>query len=312
MAAKSGVEVETRRLRFSDVLSSRTVFSPMLEEHTLSFLLVGALRALLGKRSCALLFRPGEVVRSGALKHVLKRLLLRAVRGLPRITIITIMPFELDPAFSAIADDWIHDPQLWDLATGSDDVATVLADDIRAASGGRPVMVALGAQSRDKGFDFLSDVWDTHPSAREKWLFVAAGRISAASRDKARRFAEQGGLVIDRFVSDAELRDLYNQASIVWGCYAPEYDQASGIFGRAVQLGKPVVVRDGAYVQRLAQILDHPTLAAPWDDTEAVARLLATAPPAVEAPLTKVQAMRRRSATVLSRALGVPMAESAL
>lgn len=312
MAARGGVESETRLLRFSDVLSSQAVFSPMLEEHTAKFLVVAALRALLGRRSCALMFRPGEAVRSSAPKHVAKKWLLKVARILSPVTVVTIMPFDLDPAFAKIADDWIHDPQLWDLAPDDQAAETALAREVRDAAMGRPVVVALGAQSRDKGFDFLTDAWDARPDLRKAQLFVAAGKVARASKEKAARFAEQAGFLVDRFVTDEELRDLYREAALVWACYSPDYDQASGIFGRAVQTGKPVVIRRGAYVQHLAEILEHPALPVPWDDVEGVAAALAAPPPPVAKPAAKVQAMRERSAAVLSRALGVPMAESVL
>lgn len=258
------------------------------------------------------MFRPGEAVRSNAPKHIAKKWLLKVARILPPVTIVTIMPFDLDPAFAHIADDWIHDPQLWDLAPDETPSETDLAREVREAAGDRAVVLALGGQSRDKGFDFLSDAWDAQPDLRRAWLFVAAGKVAKASREKADRFAGQGGFLVDRFVSDEELRDLYREATVVWACYAPEYDQASGIFGRAVQTGKPVVVRSGAYVQRLAEILDHPAMAAPWDDTAGVAVALEAPPPAVIKPAAKVLAMRERSVAVLSRALGLPMAESVL
>lgn len=312
MAANGGVAFETSPLRFARAWSPAAIFSPMLEEHTGKFLAVAILRALVGRRSCALMFRPGEAVRSKAPKHVLKKWLLKVARALPAITIVTIMPFDLDPAFAEIADDWIHDPQLWDLSPDQASVETMLARDIRAAAGGRPVVVALGGQSRDKGFDFLADTWAAKPGVRDAWLFVAAGKVAKASREKADQFAEQGGFLVDRFVSDEELRDLYRQAATIWACYSPEYDQASGIFGRAVQTGKPVVVRQGAYVERLAEILEHPTLAVPWDDPEGVAAALQATPAPADKPAAKVKAMRARSVAVLSRALGVPLAEGAL
>lgn len=312
MAANGGVTAETKPLGLSAVMTPAPMFSPMLEEHTGKFMAVAILRALIGRRSCALMFRPGEAVRSKAPKHVAKKWLLKIARALPAITIVTIMPFDLDPAFADIADDWIHDPQLWDLAPDQASAETMLAQQLRAAAAGRPVVVALGGQSRDKGFDFLADAWAAQPGMRDAWLFVAAGKVAKASRDKADRFAEQGGLLVDRFVTDEELRDLYREASVIWACYAPEYDQASGIFGRAVQTGKPVAVRQGAYVERLAEILEHPTLTVPWDDTAAAAAALQSAPPPADKPAAKVKAMRERSVAVLSRALGLPLAEGAL
>ncbi|WP_156396164.1 MULTISPECIES: hypothetical protein [unclassified Caulobacter] len=283
----------------------------MLEEHTAKFLIVAIFRALLGRRSCALMFRPGEAVRSSAPRHLVKKMLLKVAKALPTVTVATIMPFELDPAFAGIADGWIYDPQLWDLAPDEDAHGSDLARTVREQAAGRAVAVALGGQSRDKGFDFLADVWAARPGVRDRWLFVAAGKVASGSREKADRFADQQGLLVDRFVTDAELRDLYREATVVWGCYSPDYDQASGIFGRAVQTGRPIVVREGAYVERLAEILEHPMLAIPWNDTEAAAAALASPPAAVDKPATKVATMRERSIATLSHALGLPLAGSA-
>lgn len=312
MAANGGVECEARRLSFSAALNPAAIFSPMLEEHTGKFMVVAILRALIGRRSCALMFRPGEAVRSKAPKHVVKKWLLKIARALPPITIVTIMPFDLDPAFADIADDWIHDPQLWDLASDQASAETMLVQEIRVAAAGRSVVVALGGQSRDKGFDFLAETWSAQSEVRNDWLFVAAGKVAKGSRERADRFAEQGGFLVDRFVTDEELRDLYREASVVWGCYAPEYDQASGIFGRAVQTGKPVAVRQGAYVERLAKILEHPTLTVSWDDTAAAVAALKAAPPPADKPAAKVKTMRERSVAVLSKALKLPLAEGVL
>jgi hypothetical protein len=308
MAATGGVTYETRALRFSDVFASAALFSPMLEEHTAKFLIVAIFRALLGRRSCALMFRPGEAVRSSAPRHLVKKVLLKVAKALPAVTVATIMPFELDPAFAGIADGWIYDPQLWDLAPDEDAHGSDLARTVHEQAAGRAVAVALGGQSRDKGFDFLADVWAARPGVRDRWLFVAAGKVASGSREKADRFADQRGLLVDRFITDAELRDLYREATVVWACYSPDYDQASGIFGRAVQTGRPIVVREGAYVERLAEILEHPMLAIPWNDTEAAAAALASPPAAVDKPATKVATMRERSIATLSRALGLPLA----
>src|ERR1700685_4165033 len=49
-------------------------------------------------------------------------------------------------------------------------------------------------------------------------------------------------------------------ADLVWSCYAPDYNQSSGIHGRAVQLGIPVVVRRGSYIDALGKSLSHPSL----------------------------------------------------
>jgi hypothetical protein len=312
MAEGGGVACEIRSLRLTDIFNYSPIFSPMLEEHTVGFLVIAALRALWGRRSCALMFRPGEAAHATSPRHLIKKILLKAVRPLPTITIATIMPFELDPAFSGIAREWIHDPQLWDLGAETSSGATPLGLALQAQAAGRRVVVALGAQNPDKGFDFFGRVWSERSELRRSFLFVAAGKVAAASRDAADRFASEGGMLVDRFISDEELRDLYREADLVWACYAPAYDQASGIFGRSVQMGRPVVVRQGAYMERQAEVLRHPAAAVAWDNVDAVVTALRTPPAKVEAASERVSAMRSRSVDVLARALKISLSEATL
>jgi hypothetical protein len=307
LAAAGGHDVEARDLKPSDVLFSGAIFSPMLEEHTGRFFAIALLRSMWGRKSSALMFRPAEAVHSNALKHRVKRAGLAALRRLPGVEILTILPFDLDPEFAVVAKDWIHDPQLWDLAPDSDETPVALIDEVRAKAAGRRVVVALGAQNAGKGFDYFAELWSARPELRERFLFVAAGKVAAGSRASADTFTAAGGLLFDRFATDQELRSLYGEANLIWSCYGPIYDQASGIFGRAVQTGAPAIVRAGAYVERLAELLGHPVTALPWGDVPAAAEALLGASDQTVDPRARVEAMRTRSLAVLKRALGLEL-----
>lgn len=309
--SNSGLSFEVRALRLSDAFNPAPIFSPMLEEYTTRFMGVSILRALWGRRSLALMFRPGEAARAKTLKHKVKRALLRLARPLPTVVVATIMPFALDPSFADIADDWIHDPQLWDLKTPDAPASTPLRETLSAAADGRSIVAAIGAQNLDKGFDYFAELWTSDAELRAQALFVAAGKVAPASRAAADAFVAAGGLLIDRFISDEELLDLYGQAAQIWACYSPAYDQASGIFGRAVQTEKPTIVRQGAYMERLAELLGHPAIALPWGDASAAAALMRAPPPLAAAPGGLAAAMRTRSLEVLGRALGVDLSRAA-
>jgi hypothetical protein len=113
-------------------------------------------------------------------------------------------------------------------------------------------------------------------------------------------------VLLDRRIEDAELFALYGIADLVWSCYAPDYNQSSGIHGRAVQLGVPVVVRKGSYIDALSETLSHPSLALPFDDmSEAVSSLLKWNPRRVdpEYSASLVRKMREHSLSVLADAL---------
>ena len=70
----------------------------------------------------------------------------------------------------------------------------------------------------------------------------------------------------NRFVSEEELIALYASSDLVWAFYDEEYDQASGIFGRALQFGVPSIIRSGSLVDRLCKIEKIPSLALTTDN----------------------------------------------
>jgi len=61
-------------------------------------------------------------------------------------------------------------------------------------------------------------------------------------------------------ISDEELFSLYGCADYIWCKYALSNEISSGIFGRAYQLGKVAIVREGSYLDSLAQHIIHPTV----------------------------------------------------
>ena len=74
------------------------------------------------------------------------------------------------------------------------------------------------------------------------------------------RLIATGAIVVDRFLTDVEIESLYGVSRAIWGCYSPERDQASGIFGRAMQLGVPTIVREGSVVHRFAEHYGMPVI----------------------------------------------------
>jgi hypothetical protein len=310
LARSSGVDVSSQALTFGHIFQRAPLFSPMLEEHTARFALIAAVRGALGLRSSALIFRPAEAARSTALKHRLKKLMLNVAQMFPTTSILTILPFSLDPAFATVAKGWIYDPQLWDWSLRKQAGSRAeLAEKVEREAKGRLIVTALGAQNESKGFDFLAALLSQNAALAERFLFIAGGKVASGSRAAADAFEAAGGLLIDRFITDEELRALYDVSHMVWACYAPSYDQASGILGRAVQVGAPTLVRRGSFVERLAEELDHRVVALDWDDENASANALLAIPADMTRadPRVKVTRMRSESLATLGRALGLSL-----
>jgi hypothetical protein len=289
--------------------SSRPCFYPMLESNTIAFLINAVVRALRGRRTVGLFFRPAECFFNRRLKYRVKRKLFQVASRLPHVSILTLMPFSVFPRFEEVATGWIYDPQLWDLlhfGFSEKNAFPKLHDLLITEASGRRILMALGEQQQYKGFDYLVDVWCSSAKIREEFLVVVAGRVNYHSAKKAELFVQQGGLLINRHISDSELLYMYRCADIIWSCYSPSYNQASGIFGRAIQFGVPVTVRKESYLENLGEILCHPTLALPFENPDIAAREILAWNPVTPDPTARINLldeMREYSTSVLVSSL---------
>ena len=243
--------------------SRQPVLVPQIEHAPALFLLTCLLRSLTGRRTVGLLLRPLPTVEGKTPRLRLKRAMLRLLRRLPHAHVLTIVPFDAEPRFGMIASGWIHDLQNWDSALGSTvdpGESARVEQSLRAAAGDRRLVCALGGQSREKGFDRFAALWSGSATLRDRYLFAFGGKVTPDLGDAAERFAAAGGHAMNRFVSDPELFGHYAAADLVWCAYDPSYDQASGVLGRALQAGVPVIVRRGSIVERLCLLAAHPCI----------------------------------------------------
>lgn len=272
----------------------------MIEESFVSFVRIALGRAFRGRSTAGLLFGGAGLVNNGGVRAILKRCGLRLLTLIPSVTVLAITPFAVVPGLEKLADGWIYDPQLWDVESvpaGS----SSLAADVRKVAAGRTVVAALGRQGAEKGFDRFVRLWRSRPDLRERCLFVSAGNVDDDLQPEAEAFRDAGGYLVDRFISDGELMSLYGVCDMVWAVYDPIYDQSSGVMGRAIQLGRPAVVRWGSQIHDLARHLDVPVVAARWDDDAGIEEaILSSIGQPVAAP-TVAPSLKAHSLEVLHR-----------
>lgn len=246
----------------------------MVEDHFGLYVLASLFRTLLGRRTVGLLFRPGPAVNGTSLRLKVKRHILRLLLRVPAVRTLSIVPTPLAPQIESIADGWIHDFQLWDLSetqrrliadmrsgrqAGNPDASALLTASRNHASG-RPLLVALGMQNRAKGIQMLAA--SMRQGGTAGWAVMVAGRFDPDSASTKAELESMGALVIDRHLSDQEIEAAYAVATAVWCLYDHSYDQASGILGRAIQLGLPTIVRRGSFSEALCQHEKVPHVAA--------------------------------------------------
>jgi len=294
----------------------------MIEDNFLLYALAGIWRALLGRRTVGLLFRPLPAVDGRSTRLRFKRAVLRLLKKLTGMMTLAIVPIPLAPRIGAVLDGWVYDLQLWDIGPEDRRLAAELgaghAEDIRAQAlhtsirqraEGRPVLVALGSQSRAKGFTWLSTL--VAQGAFADWHIAVIGRI-APGLDAERAILEAcGHQIVDRFVSDGEMIASYAVAHAVWCCYAPDYDQASGILGRAIQFGCPALVRSGALSEGFCRAEGAKHLPI---DQGTTPEMLATALQTLPAPDPQIgeaftERFRNNSLSVFYAALGIVESE---
>lgn len=284
------------------------VFFLMIEENFGIYCLVSVLRSLFGKRTAGLLFRPGPALSAATWRTACKSILLRCCRRLPLTSTLTILPFDLQPGFARIADGWIYDPQMWDLSDeqidqhGNAEKAGMQAL-IQQAAGNRSVVSTIGRQDLHKGFDLFALGFVGSTPLREAAIFVSAGKVDPTIVAEAKALGDMGGLVVDRFVTDPEMLEVYAGSDLIWCAYAQDYDQASGIFGRAVQLGVPAVVRRGSLLHRQCLRDDLPHVAISGAEIAGPIIAFLASPPA--AAVVQPAEWRRQSIAKLTAALGI-------
>lgn len=262
---------------FRRLVAAESLLLATLDDHLPSFLAVAGARSLRGRHTTALFLRAQKCFEDGRFYYPAKRNMFRVLKNLPGLTLASITPFSVMPRHREVAHAGVVDPQYWDLHDGTalrSPARSALSEDVLALARGRHVMCALGTLGPNKGVAFLAETLQRHPKLMEKILVVAAGQVPADAVRSVKKLAEAGALVIDRFVSNDELEGLYAAADSVWACYPPNYDQASGIFGRAVQIGVTPVLRAGSVTETFATIhgVDH--ISASYGNQEALAASL--------------------------------------
>ena len=239
------------------LLRARSVLFGTIEDHYIGFIVVALLRAFLGSRTVGLFLRPQTCFkRDDTLRLTWKGWFFSVLRRIRGVSVGTIIPFAYAPHYAQIACFGVMDPHMWDKGdTSSCALDYNLANTLAHIAQGRQILAFLGAVTPIKGIDYLLDLLSQPEWPEDKLFVVVAGKVVTGLAARVQQMPSHRCLIIDRFVSDLELDTLYGCADLIWACYRPDYDQASGIFGRACQFGKMAVVRTGSQIDQITKQL---------------------------------------------------------
>jgi len=166
------------------------------------------------------------------------------------ITTYSILPFYVEPRLAGLVSDWIYDVQFWDREILWDANLISTAYDPIPAKRGRARLALPGNLSQRKGAHFMMDLFLASHKIRECFQFLLFGEIHDLDARRVESFRRAGGVLIDRRPSMDDLFGVYLNTDFIWSCYPAYFNHSSGVFGRALQLERPVVVRTGSYLDR--------------------------------------------------------------
>lgn len=239
---------------FAGLVRARALLFGTIDDDYFGFFAVSLSRAVLGRRTVGLFLRPQTCFGRVGLPYTLKKLAFMGLKRVPFVSVFTIVPFSVAPEYRQVATGGVVDPQVWDMDAGKPEPRdAALATHLRAVARGRRVLAFIGTANVGKGIEFLRDLVLDPAWPRDILQPVIAGRFPEDVRPLAGELSDNGALVLDRYISNDELHTLYAEAELIWACYRPDYDQASGIFGRALQYGKIPVVRAGSLIGGFAR-----------------------------------------------------------
>lgn len=223
--------------------------SLMIEDCFLIFTIVALIRSLKGRKTVGLLFRPLPTIYSSRLKMKIKYLILRNIKKITHINILNIIPDSVEKRFKEITTGFIYDFQLWDLNTNDFDrnklkIPEEIKSYIDNLKKTKKIIFSLGYQSEHKG---INEFLKLSEYKQNDYVFILAGKIEGS---KYYCINNKNLYVLDRYISDEELYGCYSVADFIWGVYSEDYDQASGVMGRAIQFGLPIILRENSLMHK--------------------------------------------------------------
>jgi hypothetical protein len=245
----------------------------------IKILLVAAARTFMRRSTVALSVGASGVLNenSNRLSAIGRWLYLKLLGLFPRWKILSIIPHWVEPRLRQLTEGWVYDLQFWDLkgkGLSPNHPARKNLHYVQEIAAGRDVLVAIGSQSARKGGALMMRLYISQPELRSRYLFMICGSLDSELRCLKREFEDHGGICVDRYLTDDQIIACYEESDLIWACYAPDIDQSSGIFGRAIQLQRPMVVRQGSYLEPLMKDLGS-GLSIPYDELPNAARRLA-------------------------------------
>ena len=227
------------------LFTRKPVLFLMAEERPVYIIFCMFFRGALGFRTLALLFRLRPILDSQGVFSSVKRRVLKIIVKISRFGFISIIPEDIYPEVKDVCRYNIFDFQFWDQLDRSS----------FPSSKRDPGMAVVGRQNHEKGFHYISGFIERFKVIDSLKVY---GQIDESCRDYLQdiKVIVPNSDVRNGFVSEDEILDAYARCRYIWCCYSPDYDQSSGVLGRAIQFGNVPVVRRGSLSERYCRLVN--------------------------------------------------------
>ncbi len=267
-------EVITAALDFATIrlLSSKPgpVIFVTIDDSLFHYILCSLIRSTLRRKTVGIFLQPLGIAKNNTIKDAVKVLFLSLLVKLNLLLILSIYPQRL--AFGAFKyySEWIFDPAFWDLSEKTKLTNKIVTENYCNFKFEPDTLYVLflGTISNRKRFDLFVECCVANNNSPEvKFLAVGEKYISQENiRDVVpdstfSRFTDFGGVFIEKYPSEEEVIYFQGNAQFHWAFYAQNFDQSSGVAGRAYQLNKHLIVRKNSLISELLDDLDFPKIA---------------------------------------------------
>lgn len=257
------------------MLLARKLLFGTLDDSYFLFIVVSIIRNIFRKPTVGLFLRPAQCFKNDKLIYKAKYKIFRLINKINLIRIVTIVPFAIKPEYSKIAREGIQDPHLWDMYKCLHNNRNLeLENGILEKSEGKKIISFIGSVNDIKGIKLLCEMIAARPSLVHNFEFVVAGKFDVNAKSYINTLLEHDVNVIDRYIDESELSSLYFISQYIWCCYRPDYDQASGIFGRAIQYNRIPIIRKGALIEKYIDLYKLEAISLPYDNPSAAAAII--------------------------------------
>ncbi|MFC1583466.1 hypothetical protein ACFL4U_02165 [Candidatus Neomarinimicrobiota bacterium] len=219
-----------RKIIYLDADQKHLIFVPLM-----------LLRELWGGQNYLISIRT-EYLLFPTLKGAVKRKIYAFLKRYSAASIISIHKGVQTDRYKQYITDYIYDLQYWDLPYM--DTEQQLPPELQDWQPEKPVVLFIGALNDKKSRMELLEFLDRNDTLQ--FYLVIAGRIMLQDQELLEQHPDC--ILINRYVENPEMFYLYSQADVIYSFYTPDTNRPSGIFGRAIQFCKPVIVRKGGFL----------------------------------------------------------------